>query len=72
MFSEKDAALRETMLLLTQAPMHYWTDVWQSMLGGQLDGGHVSAVRKAERRIGRPALSRVSANRRRLARSTVF
>ncbi|MGE0315041.1 MAG: hypothetical protein AB7P21_25780 [Lautropia sp.] len=72
MFVEKDAALRETQWLMVQAPLQYWADIWQGLLGGEIAGLHASAVRKAEHRIGRPALSRVSANRRRLARSRMF
>ncbi len=72
MFSEKDAALRETQWAMVQAPMHYWADVWPAVLDGQIADAHASAVRNAEHRLGRPAFSRVSANRRRLARSSEF
>ena len=72
MFSEKHDALTETQLLLMQAPAQYWSDVWQSLLGGRIDGSHANAVHAAGERIGIPTSSRVTANRRRLADSTPF
>ncbi len=68
MFSEKEDALREMQNQLMQAPAMFWYDMWTGMLSGDSDAGWQRAQSKAENRITRPYKSRVSANRRRLAK----
>ncbi len=68
MVSEKEAALRETQLLLLQAPFAFWADLVHGALAGEIDGGFSSASEKADRRLGEPAFRRVFANHERLAR----
>ena len=68
MFSEKEDALLEMQKQLMQAPALFWYDMWTGMLSGDNDAGWQRAQRKAENRLTRPYTSRVSANRRRLAK----
>lgn len=68
MFSEKEAALTESQSLMMQAPAMFWFDMWKGMMNGDQDSGLQRAQQEAETRIMRPYASRVSANRRRLAK----
>lgn len=68
MFSEKEDAFKEAQKQLMTAPMNFWLDAWQGMSSGDKDSGLGRAQREAEKRISRPYVSRVSANRRRLSK----
>ena len=70
MFSEKEDAMQESIRQMMTAPMMFWFDAWQGIIGGDKDGGIGRAQQQAEKRISSPYKSRVSANRRRLSNAS--
>lgn len=67
MFSEKTAAATEAAFELWTAPMRYWTGL-ATLTVPATRGGLDRAVADANRRSARPYASRVTANRKRLAK----
>lgn len=68
MFTEKGHAFVSAQQQLMLAPMLFWMDIWRGMASGDRDGGLHRAQAAGSRRVSAPYRSRVTANRRRLAR----
>ena len=68
MFSEKEDAFTEVQQQMMLAPAMFWFDLWRGFLRGDKDGGVGNAMDTAERKITKPFVSRVGANRKRLSK----
>lgn len=66
MISEKQAALHETGLVMSQAPFCFWLDTVSACLSGNPHAAFSSAMINGSRRVARPANRRVRANQKRL------
>lgn len=66
MFNEKQAAIQETALALTLAPMWFWADTLSACLNGMPQVAVSRAMINSSRRVARPSNRRVRDNRKRL------